>query len=412
MPARTRLALIAAATALLLIATAVVVWRVLRPSEVVTPAHIAYPTDTHPAPGVLGALAAAPLVLDDRIRIFAKKREVWSDGPASYHYERSAYWAYRRWPAQVTGVALVRPDQSGRPIVVTAWSDGELVGLDAERGTVAWRATGDALEDGFTGRRTGAITVYQPPGMFTSGASVVTVAGQLRAFDSQSGRQLWGVPSPITAQCRGIDFTTPTQLILQDTCAQKLRRIDLTTGSELVELQTTHVEPVSCSVGRSECTAMRTSHTGQTAGWTMTEGEPVPAASLAAAGSLPAGEVAVVPSDNALSAVNLATGEQRWAWAPAEGLSFQLLWADDSRILLLQSDRMLVTLNPVTGGLLLSTSVVMDREPDRPYDVDLWYLSGAYLVLQRSNPDVDSEANDDAYYFTHRPMLLTYAGRL
>src|SRR5687767_2406599 len=102
---RARWATVAAlGTALLVGATGVVAWRILRPAEVSTPATKSLPEVALPAPGALGVLVSAPLVIDDRIRVYAKKREVWADGPPSYHYERSAYWAYRRWPAQVTGV--------------------------------------------------------------------------------------------------------------------------------------------------------------------------------------------------------------------------------------------------------------------------------------------------------------------
>src|SRR5687767_6755704 len=105
---RARSAGLAAATAVLLVASGVVAWWLLRPAEVSTPATTSLPEVVHAPPGALGMLASAPLVIDDRIRVYAKKREVWADGPPSYHYERSAYWAYRRWPAQVTGVLAVK----------------------------------------------------------------------------------------------------------------------------------------------------------------------------------------------------------------------------------------------------------------------------------------------------------------
>src|SRR6478609_5471042 len=99
LPRRSRIAVIAGLSAMLLAAAGTTVWRVLRPSEVVTEATTSYPEATPPIPGRVGSLITAPLIVDDRLRVYAKKREVWSDGPPSYHYERSAYWSYRRWPA-------------------------------------------------------------------------------------------------------------------------------------------------------------------------------------------------------------------------------------------------------------------------------------------------------------------------
>ena len=79
------------------------------------------------------------------------------------------FWSYRRWPEQVAGV--IAGDGPTGPIVVSQWSDGELVALDARTGRVAWRAAGTAPDDGYAGRRTGASTVYAPPGLHLASAS-------------------------------------------------------------------------------------------------------------------------------------------------------------------------------------------------------------------------------------------------
>ncbi len=419
-----RLAITAMATAVLLIAVAVTVWRVLRPSEVVTQARAASPTATvesFPSPGALGALASAPLIHDDRIRIFAKKREVWSDSPASYQYERSALWAYRRWPAQVTGVALMRlaPDNGvSSAVVVTAWTDGELVGLDAEMGTVLWRAQGDPLAEDYVGRRTGAMAIYQPPGLFMSGTRFVTVGEEaVRAFSAETGLPQWKALSPVTPECRGSDFSTLTQLYILDTCTATLRRLDLATGAELPSMRATVVEPLSCMVGHSQCTAMRTTHAGSTRGWRLTEDrDPADTPTLAAESSLPAsGGTVIVPSsgEDSVAAVDLNTGATIWTWRPpSPGSTLRLLAADPVRTILLESNGDLVLLNTVTGKLLLSTSVLRQNEPGRSYDINMFYQSGAYLVLERTNPKVTSDEVDDAFYYTPRPVLLAYTGRI
>lgn len=412
------------ATAVLMIATAVIVWRVLRPSEVVTQARAASPTATiesFPSPGALGALASAPLIHDDRMRIFAKKREVWSDIPASYHYERSAHWAYRRWPAQVTGVLLMQmaPDNAlSHAVVVTAWTDGALVGLDAETGTVLWRADADPLAEDYPGRRTGGIAVYQPPGLFMSGTKFVTVGEEsVRAFAAETGTQLWKVLNPVTPECRGTDFSTLTQLYILDTCTDSLLRIDLADGTELEPMPATAVEPLSCVVGHSQCAAMRTSDAlAGRKGWRLTDNEPLETPTLAAPGSLPASASTTIvptPASDSVSAVDVATGAPAWTWRPpSPGSTLRLLAADPVRTVLLESNGNLVLLNTVTGRLLLSTTVLRQNEPERPYDINMFYQSGAYFTLERANQKAGPDEVDDAFYFTPRPVLLAYAGRI
>lgn len=411
MPGRTRRAIIAAATAVLVAAVAVIVWRVLRPSEVVTPATAAFPAQMFPGPGARGVLTSAPLILDNRLRIFAKEREVWSDGPASYHYERSAYWAYRRWPAQVTGVLLVDPPDPGRPIVVTAWSDGMLAAIDAEKGTVAWRAHGDPLAGSFTGRRTGAATVYTPPGLFISGPRVVTVSQTIRGYQSESGEKLWEIASPIPAECRGTAFTNQAQLLVLDTCAQNVVRINTATGESLSTLPASEAEPVSCTVGHSHCAAMRLTKDDRTTGWILTDSEP-PAAKLLAkpAATLAGPDIVLIPSPDSLAAVDLGTGQTLWSYRPPDPGPFRLLAADAAHTLILEPGGSMAALDSTSGALLIRTSILMKQEPKTSYAVSYVYTSGTHITLTRTNPDVPPSASDDDYFFTHRPVLLAHTG--
>ncbi|HEX6685832.1 MAG TPA: PQQ-binding-like beta-propeller repeat protein [Candidatus Limnocylindrales bacterium] len=403
---------LATATAVLLGATGVIAWRVLRPAEVVTPATASLPDVTHPTPGALGVLVSAPLIIDDRIRVFAKKREVWADGPASYHYERSAYWAYRRWPAQVTGVLVAKAD---RVLVVTAWTDGMLVAIDSGTGEVAWRVQGDPLAPEFTGRRTGSQTVYTPPGLYSAGSSFVTVGeSSVTAYDGGTGNTLWTVPAPADVDCRGTTFTTAAQqLVMPDTCSKTLVRLDVLSGQK-VNSAGDGVEPVSCRVGHSECAAMRVTNGGTVTGWVLTGPRPVPLAPLAAPGSLYNGQGVVIPSPDPSSSSSLsmvdAAGDVLWTWRPAAPAPFKLLFADTSRVLVLESDSTMVSLDPATGRFKTYASVLMKHEPEREYDVSTWYVSGNYLILERTNPGVPPTASDDAYYFTNRPILLASAG--
>src|SRR5262245_49621122 len=125
----------------LLAGSGVIAYRVFAPHETLTLPTGPYPenqviTDDRP----FSELRAAPLVVEGRLRVYAEKWRVWSDAPVGERYESTPYWAFRRWPAQVIGVTAA-PAATG-PVVVTQWSDGEVIALDARRGVVAWRDIG------------------------------------------------------------------------------------------------------------------------------------------------------------------------------------------------------------------------------------------------------------------------------
>jgi outer membrane protein assembly factor BamB len=405
---------LAAITAILLGVTAVVAWQVLRPAEVSTPATTTLPkVVAQPEPGGLGILVSAPLVIDDRIRVYAKKREVWADGPPSSQYERSAYWAYRRWPAEVTGILAANAD---RPLIVSAWSDGVLVAVEAETGDVAWRVEGgEPLAEQYDGRRTGAETVYHPPGLYAAGQSTfITVGEQITARSVASGQTLWTAPLPDTPECLGDTFTTTGgHLLLHNKCTETLTRLEVSKGHLVAPpMPAEAVEPVSCRVGHSDCVAMRvTTDDGVVSGYLLTGAAPAALPLLDAPRSLYDGQNVLVPEAGltSLSAVD-PDGQVLWTWRPAASGPFLLLSADRTRVLLLESDSTLVSLDPATGRLRSHASLLMQHEPQRPYDVRDWYVSGSYVVLERTNPDASSVAGDEEYYYTNRPILIASAG--
>jgi outer membrane protein assembly factor BamB len=400
---RLRLAIAGAVAAALLVAAGVTVWRVLRPSEVVNPAAVSYPSPLDPVAGKVGALVTAPLIVDDRIRVFAKKREVWADGPPDYHYERSAYWSYRRWPAEVVGVTVVHGD---RPIVVTAWSDGMLVGINAETGTIAWRIESDVLGSGYLGRRTGANTVYLPPGLFTSGSTIITVSSKTIRGYRADGIQVWERPLITDTKCHGPEFTGLEQLLVVDTCTHQLHRIAATDGHDLptINIAAASVEPISCEVGHSDCRGMRAGGRG----WILNGTNYGESAPLAVAGSLLASEVVVTPNRpqgaTAVSGVDANTGKTIWSWEPPAPIA--LLAAGTDRVFLLTTDRTLAALDPRTGTLLTLSGIDLSHEPTTPYEVHLAYTSHRYIVLERINPEVPATEDDNSYYFTNRPTLI------
>lgn len=400
---RLRLSLMCATTAALLVAAGITVWRVLRPSEVVNPAAVSFPSALDPVPGKVGALVTTPLIIDDRLRVFAKKREVWADGPPDYHYERSAYWSYRRWPAEVVGVAVVRGD---RPIVVTAWSDGMLVAINAETGTIAWRVESDPLGSKYVGRRTGANTVYVPPGLFTSGSTIITVSSKTIRGYRPDGIQVWQRDLITDTKCHGDAFTSAEQVLVVDMCAHQLHRLRVTDGSVLptINISSAIVEPVSCEVGHSQCQGMRASGNG----WILRGTEATKSTPLSASGSILVDGVVITPNRPSeateISGVDANTGKTLWQWkAPAPVL---LLAAGTDRAFLLTNDRTLATLDPHTGADLTRSGINLLHEPTTPYAVHLAYTSHRYIVFERVNPGVSETADDNSYYFTNRPALI------
>ncbi|MGW5673331.1 PQQ-binding-like beta-propeller repeat protein, partial [Micromonospora sp. NPDC003776] len=150
---------VALAVVLAVAAAAVVVHRVLAPAEVSTVARGAYPAAPNPGPRVIGRLPVAPLVVDGRLRVYAGARQVYADQPVDRRYRVTPFWSYRRWPAKLDGVL------AEGTTVVSRWSDGKLVALDARTGRVAWRADGPEPGALPKPRRTYAATVWDPAGL-------------------------------------------------------------------------------------------------------------------------------------------------------------------------------------------------------------------------------------------------------
>ncbi len=166
-------------------------WRVLRPTASFDRAGTAYPVRAAAANAAWsGSLQHAPLIVDGRLRVYAEARRVWADDTVTARYETTPYWSYRRWPAQLVGVVSVeRPV----PYVIARWSDGVVTGIDARAGRIAWqKRIAPPDKDGYQGRRTGARTVYDPPGLYTADQSLIIKAGdEATGYDPATGRRLW-----------------------------------------------------------------------------------------------------------------------------------------------------------------------------------------------------------------------------
>ncbi len=415
LPRGTRFAVIGVVSAALLAAAGLTAWRVLGPAEVVTPARKPYPEPVIPAPGPIGALVSAPLILDDRIRIFAAERQVWADAPPNFKYERSALWSLRRWPAQLIGV-VARGGTA--PVVVSSWSDGQLVGTDPRTGETVWQVTAEPLGDAYAGRRTGAATLYQPPGLYST-ADAVVVAGprHVTAYDPGTGAQRWQLATPADPACRGADLTSAGQYLVHDTCAGTVRRIDAATGAALPDLGSgiTAVEPVSCPVGHALCPGVRLTGPSGTEGHLLDGTAAIPSPPLSAAGTVLAGGTAVTAPDplavTRLDGRDPRTGELRWTWQPSPGAAAtppaRLLTAGADRVLLLAPDQTLIAVSAESGKELSRASIQLRHEPVTPYDLSQVHTSGRYVVLVRTIPGAPATAPDSDYYLSPRPVLLT-----
>lgn len=436
-----RAALVAATVFAVLAAGAAIAYRVLAPAEVITEATAGYPepASREPVPGVIGTLAAAPIMVDGRLRVYATKRQVRADAPVDARTQRSPFWSYRRWPEQLVGVVTVGAT------VVSRWSDGRLVALDGRTGRVAWRADGPMPASGsdeYIGRRTGAATVYTPAGLYTAGQVVVAhgAAGTL-ALAARDGRELWRLPAA-AAGCAEKAFTTVAgRFAVFDRCSgePRLRFHDAATGRAAGHWQgwseaPTDVVPVGCRLGRSECAGLRSASApaisggsapatgpapsggaaGTDRGWLLRGPVPVPAAGLGQPDSWlvaapDADDLVVAPrADGRLAARHAGTGAELWVWPPAGAPArdgARVIATQPGRVHLLTADFWLVTVDAVTGAELSGFRFTYGKERTG-WTAGHAYASNGFLLLERLAADADPAAPDDQYYFIAQPTLL------
>ncbi len=376
-------------TALLVVAGGIAGYRVLAPGTILDHAKTAYPRSAPAAqPGVYGTLLAAPIVVDGRLRVYADKRQVFADNPVNIKSTMSPFWSYRRWPTQLLGVVAVGTT------VVSQWSDGEVVGIDATTGNVAWQAN-TPVPDGlaFTGRRTGASTVWDPAGLYTAGQTVVAVGGwYAQGYDVRSGRPLWRQPLP---QPRCADtFTGPDIFVSVATCGPPaVHAVDARTGAALSWPQSV-LAPVGCALGHSGCLGVRDSG----GAWAIGAGGVLtPAPALRAPGVWAIGNVAIVPKPGGdVAGVGLTDNKQ--------------LWMVSGRVLAVEPDAVhlvvevpyrpfpeIITIDPATGQEL--SGYPLNVKGSGPFDIGPAYAADGYLFIERSRPGATADQPDSAYFY-------------
>ncbi|GGM30398.1 MULTISPECIES: outer membrane protein assembly factor BamB family protein [Micromonospora] len=419
---RRRMVVVAGAL-LVTVVVAATAYRVLAPAEVSTPAQAAYPDVANSDVGVIGRLPVAPLIVDGRLRVYAADRQVYADQPVTGKNRRTPYWSYRRWPARLDGVL------AKGTTVLSRWSDGKLVALDARTGQVSWRADGPEPAAEHAGperapgqdrrvRRTGAATVWDPRGLHvtrgTDGRPVLVVTGdrQQRGFDLADGRELWRADA--TAECRtDLGTTLAGQVATVDACgdepAVELR--DAVTGAVATRWRppgTTDALVATltgCQSPRSECRGLRTTSEGDGTGrgWLLGAGEPVAAPALDRPDTELVGEHVVGVIPGGVTGRSPRTGEELWRRADLG--SVRILAAQPGRVHLLTETSELVTLDPSTGAQRSRFVLTVGRdglgwEPGYAYAVD------GYLAVERLKPPVAPEAEDQRYFLTGEALVL------
>ncbi len=369
--------------AVVVLAAAVLIgWRVLAPAEVSEPAASAYPVAATLPPGVTGKTTTAPLIVDDRIRVYAGERLVKADGPVEAKTMYTARWSYRRWPQRLSGIVAVRTT------VVTRWSDGEIVALDARTGKVAWRAGGPRAEP-FAGR-TGSAAVWAPPGLHTAGTSVLVGDGrQLIAHAAADGSRRWTVPLP--AAC-GDGFVTAGGAYVCGSGAW-----DVLTGSAVRGWPGGPFTAVGCDVARSGCAGLRD---GAGQGWLVGTARPERAPALDTPDATAGDGLVLTTSGGALVASR--AGREAWRWTGRA----RVLGVRAGRVVLLAADLRLVEVDAATGTQRTAFPLYASNERVERWKPDGWQLTDSYVAVQRLVPDAGTDPDEAGHFYTTDPVVV------
>ena len=396
-----------AAAVVALVVTAIVGYRVFAPAETLTAPTVPYPTvppvitDERP----FSELRAAPLVVEDRLRIYAETWRVWADAPVGERYESTPYWAFRRWPAQVLGV--VTAATADGPMVVTQWSDGQIITINARRGDLSWRTTAPVRPGrDYDGRRTGAATVYDPESLLTvrTGTQtvvIVTGPGSAQAFDATTGRQLWQKALP--AGCEDDAFTGAGLFAVPACDGRSIEFVDAADGTDkgtwtvpATPTASGRAGPALCELSRFECRLV----TVGIAAWAVEPGAHLDRAPPLEPGAVLSGDRVVYPIPTGVQARPLTSNDPLWTW---RGLG-HLVAADAVGVYIIAQDRTVLGLNPATGRLEVVGCA--SSRPNEDWQIGHVYpTGGGYLALERITKAPPS-ADDAQYFFGPRPVAL------
>jgi hypothetical protein len=388
----------------LLAASGAVAYQVFAPQEMLETPTVPYPeveviTDGRP----FSELRAAPLVVEGRIRVYAEKYRVWSDAPVGIRYETTPYWSFRRWPAQVVGLLLATT--SSGIVVISQWSDGEIIAIDARRGVIAWRDSAPIAESrSYDGRRTGASVVYAPRSLVTAATAdgtvlVVSAPRQLIGIDARTGTRLW--QRDLIEPCEPAVWTGAGLVAAPACYAAKLTFYDVATGVERGTWTSPDPDvrpaPGLCQANRTECRVVTVNFKT----WLLGADASLTRVPDLERGAQLAGERVIYQTGIGVAARRITDPEPLWSW---QGRG-HLISADSTGVYLLTDHRTVLALSPATGHL---AAVGCAAAQDENWELGHVYPTGTgtYLALERINKGASPAADDQAYYFGPRPIAL------
>jgi outer membrane protein assembly factor BamB len=425
-------------------AMAVTAYRTLKPAETVSRADKPVPSPEPIKSIQYGELPSAPLIVEGRLRVYTEQRRVFADTPVTAQRMMTPHWSYRRWPAEVVSIVEVEKPASGvgLSVVITKWSDGEIVALDAEKGDIVWQAKIDPADgESFNGRRTGAKTMWEPEDLFVSASAVdkqpvVIATGKnvVEGIDPVNGEIRWTRSFLTEPGCRTNDWTGADTYFVKNTCAKPatLEIYDAASGVLLntwrppgASIGTDNVtnwfiEPTSCQLGRSGCVMFKAAPTGDVVTYTDAAsglGTITPAYwSLAADHTIKPEPIADKDTTVVVGDViaQQMTGGYIWAFSRTTGkrlwmseVNGRLIGGDQRNVYLINNDYQLLVLNLETGAVTSSTELRI-RPADR-FVYSLYYLHAGYLAIERLQTTKESEI-DDRYYFSQETVVLVGIG--
>ncbi|WP_264653276.1 PQQ-like beta-propeller repeat protein [Actinoplanes cyaneus] len=379
----TRVLLRGSAAVLLLLATVLVGWRILKPAEVLATAKTPYPPLVIAQRGAFAHVNVAPLIFQDRLRIYAAKHQVRADDPIYAHGLNTTRWSLRRWPAQLSGVV------TDDTMVITRWSDGVVVGLDGRTGNVAWRADGPDAPD-YAGHRTGAPTVWNPPDLRVSSGTVLVTAGQeLIAYDASTGAERWRATAPV--DCTN-GFTTAGGAYVCGNTSYAL-----TTGQPVAGWPTGPFTAVGCPVGHSNCLGFRD---GASHGWRTSLLQPRRAVALDTPGTTVAGGIVVGVQGRVVTGYR-DDGTKVWTW---NGLA-KVLGGPPGRLLLTPKND-LVALDPSTGLRQYRFRLGVSKREEIDWNVGAVQVSEHYMAIERLRKGGSKDPESPTHFFSANMVLI------
>ena len=435
-----RRALTALAALVIAFAVTITAYRTLKPAETVSRATRPLPSPEPIEAIQYGELHSAPLIVEGRLRVYAEQRRVFADTPVTAIREMTPHWAYRRWPAEVVAVTTVEKTSTGGPlsVVITKWSDGAVVALDASTGESIWQGRVEPVAGGtFQGRRTGASTVYTPDDLFVTASSVTkrpiviaTGKDQAVAFDPWTGFVRWQRTFTEHPGCHESDWTGETTYLVKDSCATPatLEIFDAESGSRLARwrppgasigpanVANWFLQPASCAQGLSGCRLFKAAATGDAVSFsdaaaglgkiTPTYWRPAADGTVAA---LPAADKDTVFLSGETLVEQVFTG-YIWAFSAGSGqrlwtseVAGRLVTADERNAYIINSEYQLIVLNLLTGAVTSSTELRI--RPEDRWVYKYAYLHDGYLAVERLQTPKDSEV-DERYYFSDTTVVL------